>query len=77
MEVTVYSTPSCVQCKQTYRELDKRGIAYRVVDLTQDDEAMSRVRGLGFSQAPVVEAGSDMWAGFRPDRIRQIGQIAA
>jgi glutaredoxin-like protein NrdH len=73
MEVVVYSTPSCVQCKQTYRELDKKGIAYKVVDLSEDEAAMSRVRGLGFSQAPVVEAGDDnMWAGFRPDLIKKL-----
>lgn len=72
MEVIVYSTPSCVQCKQTYKELDKKGIAYKVVDLAADEAAMSRVRGLGFSQAPVVEAGEDMWAGFRPDKIKKL-----
>lgn len=72
MTVTVYSTPSCVQCKQTYRELDKKGIAYTVVDLSADEAALSRVRGLGYSQAPVVEAGEDMWAGFRPDKIRAL-----
>ncbi|MDW9479070.1 glutaredoxin-like protein NrdH [Sinorhizobium meliloti] len=72
MEVTVYSTPSCVQCKQTYRELEKKGIAYKVVDLVADEAAMSRVRGLGFSQAPVVEAGEEMWAGFRPDLIKKL-----
>jgi glutaredoxin-like protein NrdH len=72
MEVIVYSTPSCVQCKQTYNELDKKGISYKVVDLSVNDEARSRVLGLGFAQAPVVEAGEDMWAGFRPDKIRQL-----
>ncbi|MCZ7861239.1 glutaredoxin-like protein NrdH [Agrobacterium salinitolerans] len=72
MEVIVYSTPSCVQCKQTYKELDKKGIAYKVVDLAADEAAMSRVRGLGFSQAPVVEAGDEMWAGFRPDKIKKL-----
>jgi glutaredoxin-like protein NrdH len=74
MQVTVYSTgPSCVQCKQTQRELDKKGIDYRVVDLNDDAEAMSRVRGLGYVQAPVVElSGGETWSGFRPDKIRQL-----
>ncbi|MBY3151278.1 glutaredoxin-like protein NrdH [Rhizobium laguerreae] len=73
MEVVVYSTPSCVQCKQTYRELDKKGIAYKVVDLSVDEAAMSRVRGLGYAQAPVVEVGADnMWQGFRPDLIKKL-----
>lgn len=73
MQVTVYSTPSCVQCKSTYRELDKRSIPYRIVDLSQDEAALSRVRGLGYSQAPVVEAANgEMWAGFRPDKIKTL-----
>lgn len=72
MTVTVYSTPDCVQCKQTYKELEKRGVAFQVVDLAADDAAMARVRGLGFSRAPVVEAGSEFWSGFRPDKIKAL-----
>lgn len=69
MQVTVYSTPSCVQCTATYRALDRQGIAYDVVDLSQDAEAMAKVKALGYSQAPVVLAGDDHWSGFRPDKI--------
>ncbi|WP_029068497.1 glutaredoxin-like protein NrdH [Jonesia quinghaiensis] len=72
MSVTVYSKPSCVQCDATYRALDKKGVAYTVIDLTQDPEAMDMVRGLGYMQAPVVVAGDDHWAGFRPDRIAAV-----
>lgn len=72
MQVTVYSTPSCVQCNRTYKELDKKGIAYTVVNLAEDEAAMSHVRGLGFSAAPVVEADGDIWSGFRPDKIRSL-----
>lgn len=35
----VYSTPECMQCKMTYRALDKAGITYRIVDVAQDDAA--------------------------------------
>ncbi|ACV09396.1 glutaredoxin-like protein NrdH [Jonesia denitrificans] len=69
MSVTVYSKPSCVQCDATYRALDKKGVEYTVIDLTQDPEAMDMVRQLGYMQAPVVMAGDEHWAGFRPDRI--------
>lgn len=69
MTVTVYSKPACVQCTATTRALDSRGIGYTVVDLTEDADAMAHVQSLGYRQAPVVIAGSDHWAGFRPDRI--------
>jgi len=67
--VTVYSRPACVQCDATYRALDKHGIAYDVVDLTQDTTALELVRSLGYLQAPVVIAGDTHWSGFRPDQI--------
>ena len=69
MTVTVYTKPACVQCNATYRALDKKGIAYEVVDMSQDPAALERVRALGFMQAPVVITETDSWSGFRPDKI--------
>lgn len=70
MTITVYSKPSCVQCTATYRALDKQGLSYNVVDLTEDPHALDFVRSLGYQQAPVVVAGDDHWSGYRPDRIK-------
>lgn len=67
--ITVYSTPSCIQCDATKRELDRKGIEYNVVDLTKDDAAYAKVTSMGYRQAPVVVADDDHWAGFRPDKI--------
>ncbi|PIE14082.1 MAG: NrdH-redoxin [Rhodobacterales bacterium] len=72
MSITVYSKPACVQCTATTRALDAKGISYDVVDLTEDDSAMTRVTELGYRQVPVVVAGSDHWSGFRPDMIAQL-----
>ncbi len=72
MSITVYSKPACVQCTATTRALDARGVSYDVIDLTEDDAAMTRVTGLGYRQAPVVVAGEDHWSGFRPDRIARL-----
>ncbi|MDO4636469.1 MAG: glutaredoxin-like protein NrdH [Lautropia sp.] len=72
MTVTVYSKPACVQCTATTRALDARGIAYRLVDLTQDAVAMAEVLSMGYRQAPVVIAGDKHWAGFRPDMIGRL-----
>lgn len=67
--ITVYSKPACVQCTATTRELDRKGIPYKYVDLTEDASAMDTVKDLGYMQAPVVVAGEDHWSGFRPDKI--------
>lgn len=73
MTIIVYSKPACVQCTATTRALDARGLSYDVIDLTEDEAAMARVVALGYRQAPVVIAGDDHWAGFRPDMIGRLG----
>ncbi|QIK84980.1 glutaredoxin-like protein NrdH [Sanguibacter sp. HDW7] len=77
MSITVYSKPACVQCDATYRALDKRGIDYTVVDISQDLEALEMVRSLGYMQAPVVVAGDSHWSGFRPDQISALATQVA
>ena len=56
MSITVYSKPMCVQCDATYRALDKQGLDYTKVDLTEDPSALEFIKGLGYQQAPVVIA---------------------
>jgi glutaredoxin-like protein NrdH len=70
--VTVYTKPACVQCNATYRALDKQGVAYQKVDITQDAGARDYIMALGYLQAPVVVAGKQHWSGFRPDRIKAL-----
>jgi glutaredoxin-like protein NrdH len=72
MSVTVYSTPSCQQCNATYRALEKKGIDFTPVDLSQDPEALEMVRSLGYNAAPIVVAGDTHWSGFRPDKINAL-----
>ncbi len=77
MTIAVYSKPACVQCDATYRALDRSGLAYQVVDITEDAAAREYVLSLGYLQAPVVVAGPDHWSGYRPDRIRALVVQAA
>ena len=72
MTITVYTKPACVQCNATYRALDKAGIEYSVVDISQDADARDYVMALGYLQAPVVVAEGEHWSGFRPDRIKSL-----
>ncbi len=75
MSIIIYSKPDCVQCNATYRAMDKHGIDYQVVDLTQDAQALGQVRALGYQQVPVIVAGDDHWSGFRPDKITALRQL--
>ncbi|OCP00029.1 MULTISPECIES: glutaredoxin-like protein NrdH [unclassified Ensifer] len=69
MSITVYSKPACVQCTATTRALDRQGIDYTIVDISEDTTAFALVQDLGYRQVPVVVAGERHWAGFRPDMI--------
>jgi glutaredoxin-like protein NrdH len=77
MTVTVYTKPACVQCTATYRALDKAGIEYTSIDISESADARDYVMALGYLQAPVVVAGDDHWSGFRPDRIKSLVVSAA
>ena len=72
MAITVYSKPACVQCTATTRALDRQGIAYTIIDISNDADAFDLVQNLGYRQVPVVVAGKKHWAGFRPDMINAL-----
>lgn len=72
MTITVYTKPGCVQCDATRRGMTSRRIAFETVDLTEDAEAEAKVKELGYTTAPVVIAGKDHWAGYRPDKIKAL-----
>jgi glutaredoxin-like protein NrdH len=74
--VVVYTRPECRQCDMTKGVLDRAGIHYTTVDVTEDEDALAYIKdGLGYAQAPVVfastEAGDHDWSGFQPDLIRR------
>ncbi len=75
--VTVYTKPACVQCKATYRALDKKGIEYTSVDISVDPDALEQLKALGYQQAPVVTAPTGDWSGFRSDKIEELAQYYA
>lgn len=71
--VTVFSKPACVQCTATYKALNRKGIEYNTVDVTQDTEAYERLMGMGVKAMPFVEVeGGDSWSGFKPEKINAL-----
>lgn len=73
MSITVYTKPACVQCNATKRALDKQGLDYTTVDVTEDAAAADNLKALGFASVPVVIADdTEPWAGYRPDRVKAL-----
>lgn len=72
MTLVVYGKPHCVMCTATYTMLDKAGVSYEVVDISQDHDARDYVMGLGHRQAPVVVFGDRHWSGFRPEQLTDV-----
>lgn len=70
--ITVYTKPSCVQCTMTKKALDKARVDYDTVDISEDQAAFDKIVALGFLAAPVVIAGDESWAGFQPEKIKNL-----
>lgn len=69
MSITVYTKPACVQCDATKRHLNRLGLEYDTVDITQNPEAFDMLIEKGFKAAPVVITDDDQWAGYYPEKI--------
>lgn len=74
MEVVVYSKPDCMQCEQTKKFLERKGVDFSVIDMSADAEALEKVKALGYRQAPVVVVGDQHWSGFNPAKLSSIAK---
>ena len=74
MKVTVYTLPSCVQCNQTKKLLDREGVEFETVQLEDHPDKAAEFKDAGLLQAPIVVVGNDgrRWTGFRPDLIKEL-----
>lgn len=82
MVVTVYSLPDkqCPKCKFTKASLDKEGIPYEVVDLTESPDIVEKFRSEGLMTAPVVvvilgDGATWTWNDYRHDHIKRLGKL--
>ena len=75
--VVVYAKPNCGPCTATKRRLDRHGITYTLVDITEDQAAYDHVIELGHREAPVVELSDGTnWSGLHLDRIDALKETA-
>ncbi len=77
MPIVIYTTPNCVQCMMTARTMDKHGIIYDKVDLTQHPDLIERFREMGHLSAPIVVTDRKTWSGFRLEKIKSLARFLA
>lgn len=75
-KITVYSKEHCQPCRATERMMGKLALDYDVVSLDENPDKVQVFKAMGMMESPIVEAGEEMWSGFRPDRIKALGQRA-
>lgn len=75
--ITLYTQPSCQPCKRIKFVLQREGVPFEEVDVSQDHQALEAIKELGYIRVPVMvvrPAGSDKdlhWSGLKPDLIRE------
>lgn len=76
--ITVYTKSNCMQCEMTKRYMQMENIEFSVVDIEQDETALKMLVLHGYQGVPVVAVNGfdNSWAGFRPDRLEELKEVA-
>jgi glutaredoxin-like YruB-family protein len=76
MNITVYSSPSCVWCTRAKEYLKANQINFREVNVAQDRTgAMEMVRKSGQMGVPVLDINGNIIIGFDKERIDMLLDI--
>ena len=68
--VSVYKKDNCIQCTMTMKEMDKLGIKYETVNMSENEAEREKVKGMGYMTAPVVFVDEgNHWGGYRLEKI--------
>lgn len=73
MDVTVYTTPTCMYCHQLKSFLQEKNVDYQEVDVSQDQQAAQKiVQETGQMSVPVTQIGDRYVLGFAKDTISEL-----
>lgn len=72
-EVTIFTTPTCRECKAAKRFLSDLGIPFKEIDISKDGKARYRVKKItGRTRTPVLVVGGKVIDGFDPARLKPL-----
>ena len=70
-KITLFSKNNCMQCKMTKKFLEKEGADFEEINIDEQPEKIDYVKSLGFTAAPVIEAGDIVFSGFQPAKLKR------
>lgn len=70
--ITVFSKNNCMQCKMTKKFLEQNGADFQEINIDEQPDKVKYVKSLGFTSAPVIEAGEVVFSGFQPAKLKEI-----
>ena len=71
-KITLFSKNNCMQRKMTKKFLEKEGADFEEINIDEQPEKIDYVKSLGFTAAPVIEAGDIVFSGFQPTKLKEI-----
>lgn len=70
MSITIYSNPNCVQCEQSKKFLERKGVPFEAKMIADSPEAQAIIDEHKLQSAPVVlTSEGQVWSGFRLDHL--------
>lgn len=68
MIAKIYTTPICPQCEKAKQFLEEKGIAYDVIDASENPDIFKRA---GHKMVPIIEIGDTLLIGFDKKKIEE------
>lgn len=59
-------------CKMTKKFLTEKGADFVEINIDEQPEHIDYIKSLGFSSAPIIEAGDVVFSGFQPGKLKDI-----
>lgn len=76
MSIKIYSTPTCIYCKNLKQFLQEKGIEFEDVNVAGNQEALKEmVEKSGQMGVPVVEIDGQIVVGFDKEKISKLLKI--
>lgn len=67
--VKLYTQEGCPDCRRVESFFKRNNVAFEVLNIREDEAALNRVKELGYTGTPVIEANGQHWKGYDPEKL--------